>query len=187
MCGERDRREHDRSRNRPHRILIEGSIESEPDARPGIVEPLPEVVESGVGIERLTTEHVAVNRFQWSTIDPRFAVGEEVERLMDTTVRRRKERSRVEVILMEEVDGPELVRRGWILAALELIELARDTRVSREHMPYALCSVLQIEVLVGEQRLALRAFAPHAQTRSEEHTSELQSRLHLVCRLLLEK
>src|SRR2546429_4479301 len=27
----------------------------------------------------------------------------------------------------------------------------------------------------------------HAQTRSEEHTSELQSRLHLVCRLLLEK
>src|SRR2546422_2167913 len=29
--------------------------------------------------------------------------------------------------------------------------------------------------------------APSAQTRSEEHTSELQSRLHLVCRLLLEK
>src|SRR2546429_2535425 len=27
----------------------------------------------------------------------------------------------------------------------------------------------------------------HARTRSEEHTSELQSRLHLVCRLLLEK
>src|SRR2546429_3729319 len=28
---------------------------------------------------------------------------------------------------------------------------------------------------------------PSSQTRSEEHTSELQSRLHLVCRLLLEK
>src|SRR2546422_7116142 len=27
----------------------------------------------------------------------------------------------------------------------------------------------------------------HAVLRSEEHTSELQSRLHLVCRLLLEK
>src|SRR2546422_6153871 len=27
----------------------------------------------------------------------------------------------------------------------------------------------------------------HWQARSEEHTSELQSRLHLVCRLLLEK
>src|SRR2546429_4240897 len=28
---------------------------------------------------------------------------------------------------------------------------------------------------------------PSQQERSEEHTSELQSRLHLVCRLLLEK
>src|SRR2546422_11136674 len=28
---------------------------------------------------------------------------------------------------------------------------------------------------------------PAASPRSEEHTSELQSRLHLVCRLLLEK
>src|SRR2546429_4943774 len=27
----------------------------------------------------------------------------------------------------------------------------------------------------------------HSMVRSEEHTSELQSRLHLVCRLLLEK
>src|SRR2546429_6351580 len=29
--------------------------------------------------------------------------------------------------------------------------------------------------------------APRVTARSEEHTSELQSRLHLVCRLLLEK
>src|SRR2546422_2562648 len=29
--------------------------------------------------------------------------------------------------------------------------------------------------------------AGYAASRSEEHTSELQSRLHLVCRLLLEK
>src|SRR5687768_18617616 len=31
------------------------------------------------------------------------------------------------------------------------------------------------------------ACATHIRDRSEEHTSELQSRLHLVCRLLLEK
>src|SRR5687768_17985333 len=30
-------------------------------------------------------------------------------------------------------------------------------------------------------------FGTHRKPRSEEHTSELQSRLHLVCRLLLEK
>src|SRR2546429_4332200 len=32
-----------------------------------------------------------------------------------------------------------------------------------------------------------RRRAPEQESRSEEHTSELQSRLHLVCRLLLEK
>src|SRR3990172_8523924 len=32
-----------------------------------------------------------------------------------------------------------------------------------------------------------RANQPILERRSEEHTSELQSRLHLVCRLLLEK
>src|SRR2546429_2445943 len=31
------------------------------------------------------------------------------------------------------------------------------------------------------------SFLARAKRRSEEHTSELQSRLHLVCRLLLEK
>src|SRR3989449_7436724 len=37
----------------------------------------------------------------------------------------------------------------------------------------------------GEGAAARHAAAQHR--RSEEHTSELQSRLHLVCRLLLEK
>src|SRR2546422_6236826 len=36
-------------------------------------------------------------------------------------------------------------------------------------------------------RRATAAWSCSAPTRSEEHTSELQSRLHLVCRLLLEK
>src|SRR2546427_13083512 len=34
---------------------------------------------------------------------------------------------------------------------------------------------------------AASAFCPWATTRSEEHTSELQSQSNLVCRLLLEK
>src|SRR2546429_4144906 len=48
--------------------------------------------------------------------------------------------------------------------------------------------------LSWQQRRATIAFAPRTVQnipdrlrRSEEHTSELQSRLHLVCRLLLEK
>src|SRR5207247_9308428 len=38
----------------------------------------------------------------------------------------------------------------------------------------------------GEHRL-LRDLRRHLRLRSEEHTSELQSRVDLVCRLLLEK
>src|SRR5687768_17752537 len=45
-----------------------------------------------------------------------------------------------------------------------------------------------LDVGIGNGRL-LPVYAPHAKyitgMRSEEHTSELQSRLHLVCRLLL--
>src|SRR2546422_2965549 len=36
-------------------------------------------------------------------------------------------------------------------------------------------------------RARIRSHRPPPRDRSEEHTSELQSRLHLVCRLLLEK
>src|SRR2546422_6277991 len=48
-------------------------------------------------------------------------------------------------------------------------------------------------VLTGSLDLAARLWETHSgqllatYQRSEEHTSELQSRLHLVCRLLLEK
>src|SRR2546422_4017705 len=48
----------------------------------------------------------------------------------------------------------------------------------------AACSSLRREA--GTPKYA-RLAASIPQMRSEEHTSELQSRLHLVCRLLLEK
>src|SRR3989304_8615456 len=38
-----------------------------------------------------------------------------------------------------------------------------------------------------EYQKILSNIIPNVKARSEEHTSELQSRLHLVCRLLLEK
>ena len=41
--------------------------------------------------------------------------------------------------------------------------------------------------LVARGNLAGLALVAAVDLRSEEHTSELQSRLHLVCRLLLEK
>src|SRR2546429_5423660 len=48
--------------------------------------------------------------------------------------------------------------------------------------------ILSMELVNGAADLDLRNLAPDVTRahRSEEHTSELQSRLHLVCRLLLE-
>src|SRR2546429_4253031 len=67
-----------------------------------------------------------------------------------------------------------LFRSGLMLAALMLL-LAGAAQAAGSSMPWEgpLQSIL--ESIQG----------PVA--RSEEHTSELQSRLHLVCRLLLEK
>src|SRR2546422_7622009 len=45
----------------------------------------------------------------------------------------------------------------------------------------------RIELLGLDQHLLSHADLSEIVERSEEHTSELQSRLHLVCRLLLEK
>src|SRR2546422_2332156 len=47
--------------------------------------------------------------------------------------------------------------------------------------------VRQRDHQAAERPGGLRRFAVDVEDRSEEHTSELQSRLHLVCRLLLEK
>src|SRR5687768_18354599 len=48
---------------------------------------------------------------------------------------------------------------------------------------------IYFETVRGEWgvRGEIAAFVDDSNARSEEHTSELQSRLHLVCRLLLEK
>src|SRR5256884_207681 len=45
----------------------------------------------------------------------------------------------------------------------------------------------QVKIIERDARRARRIAELLENTRSEEHTSELQSRLHLVCRLLLEK
>src|SRR2546422_4020912 len=45
----------------------------------------------------------------------------------------------------------------------------------------------RIKVVVGTGYTSAHTIGRKPATRSEEHTSELQSRLHLVCRLLLEQ
>src|SRR2546422_7509877 len=58
-----------------------------------------------------------------------------------------------------------------------------------EGRPLLLISSMAVHTqnLGADPRASLFVTQPLSSARSEEHTSELQSRLHLVCRLLLEK
>src|SRR5687768_18238191 len=64
--------------------------------------------------------------------------------------------------------------------------------ISRRHGPHQVAQKLMSNGLPGQLWIdccspARFASEKSGSVRSEEHTSELQSRLHLVCRLLLEK
>src|SRR3712207_8745937 len=65
---------------------------------------------------------------------------------------------------------------------------ARRCRRRSGFLPTCSCTSAAIGRLVGEVGNASCASTkPLTRSRSEEHTSELQSRQYLVCRLLLEK
>src|SRR3712207_9574537 len=55
------------------------------------------------------------------------------------------------------------------------------------HDALPICPASRAAVLIGELARSLTPGSAWAAARSEEHTSELQSRQYLVCRLLLEK
>src|SRR5690625_5660213 len=72
---------------------------------------------------------------------------------------------------LAEFVRPELEERG-----LEVHLVSTATRENLRELSFAIAKVVD----------QARAAVP-TETRSEEHTSELQSRGHLVCRLLLAK
>src|SRR3712207_7530205 len=99
--------------------------------------------------------------------------------LLSRSIARRRERGGQKDEFRSEAgyplrDGAEPARRaddGHLLAALE----------GQDHLPgYS-------GGRPGRERDHGAALAPGFRGRSEEHTSELQSRQYLVCRLLLEK
>src|SRR5262245_64576785 len=65
----------------------------------------------------------------------------------------------------------------------ELVEVAVNALARRAPA----MSVLQVPCDVVARQNRLGDLVDHRQGRSEEHTSELQSLRHLVCRVLLEK
>src|SRR3989449_7986141 len=89
-----------------------------------------------------------------------------------------------------------MIRRPPRSTLFPYTTLFRSTKLLRGEMPGAEAStgkMIWVETHQRLQELAMELEGPYAQLwkgadwRSEEHTSELQSRLHLGCRLLLEK
>src|SRR2546429_5260239 len=74
-----------------------------------------------------------------------------------------------------------MIRRPPRSTLFPYTTLFRSTRISRN------TSVLRHWRQTPSMRPPARDNLTRQPLRSEEHTSELQSRLHLVCRLLLEK
>src|SRR3712207_7934338 len=64
-----------------------------------------------------------------------------------------------------------------------------DLLADREHFPHCDGAIFLCPYCVqhGRQVAVHQHISAYASFRSEEHTSELQSRQYLVCRLLLEK
>src|SRR2546427_4226600 len=58
---------------------------------------------------------------------------------------------------------------------------------TKDSRNYSLHGGTEVKLFQRTATLSLRASYSHADIRSEEHTSELQSQSNLVCRLLLEK
>src|SRR5438309_3364797 len=78
--------------------------------------------------------------------------------------------------------------RGHFHQHLLIIFLMTAPRVGPEHA----VSVFSLQRLIsqlelGKQLVQVEVWNEQRERRSEEHTSELQSQFHLVCRLLLEK
>src|SRR3712207_3505020 len=87
------------------------------------------------------------------------------------------------IVLTERGDT---VTENALLAAARTDGTTTIRNASSNYMVQDLCLYLQL-LGVGVEGLGTTTLVVRGKPRSEEHTSELQSRQYLVCRLLLEK
>src|SRR5690606_40296637 len=69
----------------------------------------------------------------------------------------------------------------------QLLEWSPTIITSLENLDYFLTRDIKVDILYGVEKISEAQEEIKYLPRSEEHTSELQSRENLVCRLLLEK
>src|SRR5690625_5695638 len=129
-------------------------------------------VKRGVGIKRATKLVEAANKSVGITVGLRFAK-QEIKNLLDQYDLYKNQIDELDQelqALVEEVPGAqEMMRIPGLGATTVAIFFAEVGDVRNYSHPQQLVNLAGLSL------------------RSEEHTSELQSRGHLVCRLLLEK
>src|SRR2546429_5550670 len=82
----------------------------------------------------------------------------------------------------------QLEKLRFEIACLKRMKYGRSSEQLDTQIAQMQLTLEDLEATLAETPEALRPAPKEAAVkRSEEHTSELQSRLHLVCRLLLEK
>src|SRR5690554_7593113 len=95
--------------------------------------------------------------------------------------RGRKRKGAVSVDFEGVESGGRTISDGWAQLTVKKVEL-KESESGNEMF------ATQFEATRGKEKaIVYENFVLVPQARSEEHTSELQSRPHLVCRLLLEK
>src|SRR3990172_11840907 len=87
--------------------------------------------------------------------------------------------------VLEEIAGPAADEKDIdaIVVSAERVEAAHEINRDRERRGLPTMEVVVVPMVLSEDCVPIAS----RRIRAEEHTSELQSRLHLVCRLLLEK
>src|SRR3989442_10539155 len=93
-------------------------------------------------------------------------------------------------LVLRSADAPPLERIDLRIQAGRIVEMGRGLRGRESDRVIDAADGIVIPGLVNAHAHTHETFnrgGVPAAPRSEEHTSELQSRPHLVCRLLLEK
>ena len=136
------------------------------------------------GSDSETPALIAGKLFHWMILEP-----QKLDKLhfvsastRNTNVYKQAKEEHGEVYLVKEKFAAERLTDALLRneAALQLLNKA-EFEVPAIEMMEGIAIRGKADILKGDHLIDLKS------TGSEEHTSELQSRLHLVCRLLLEK
>src|SRR3989449_7561578 len=93
------------------------------------------------------------------------------------------------ILFLDEIANVSLNLQAKLLRVLQTGEMERvgSSKTRRVDVRILAATNADVNAELAAGRFRQDLLIARIQWRSEEHTSELQSRLHLVCRLLLEK